>query len=71
MEYTIKMIRDSDAGVWIATNDEIPLTLEDESFDALVKRVQVVAPEIAELNHMPYPQVLCFTAEERVEVSHG
>ena len=70
MEYTIKMIRDSDAGVWIATNDEIPLTLEDESFDALVKRVRVVAPEIAKLNHMPYPKDFCFSMQEDVGVSN-
>ena len=32
-------------------SEGIPLALESESFDALVERVKVAAPEILEANH--------------------
>lgn len=51
MDYSVKFTWDNDAGVWYATSDDIPgLVLESESFDTLVNRVRVAAPEILELN---------------------
>ncbi len=51
MEYKIKFIWDEEAGVWIATSDDVPgLVLESGSFDALVERVRYAIPELLELN---------------------
>lgn len=47
MEYIVKLTWDADAGVWIATSDDIPgLVLESGSFDALLERVRFAAPEL-------------------------
>jgi len=48
--YDVNIIWDSEAHVWIAVADDIPLALESESFDRLIERVKVAAPEILELN---------------------
>lgn len=51
MEYTVKLIWDNEAAVWVATSDEIPgLVLESGSFDALLERVRYTAPELIKLN---------------------
>jgi len=39
-----------DSGVWCANSHELGLTLEHGSFDALVERVRMAVPEMAELN---------------------
>ena len=45
------MLWDPEAGVWVATSDDIPgLVLESGSFDALLERVRFAAPELLELN---------------------
>lgn len=42
---------DSEAGVWVATSDDIPgLVTEAASLDALVKRIVDVAPELMDDN---------------------
>jgi hypothetical protein len=46
---------DTEAGVWTAHNDDIPLTAEAETFDGLVNRVLLVAPELLELNGIAAP----------------
>ena len=51
MEYTVKLIWDDEAAVWIATSDDIPgLVLESGSFDALLERTRFAVPELLELN---------------------
>lgn len=51
MEYVINVIWDNEAGVWIATSEDIPgLVLESGSFDALLERVRYAAPEMISLN---------------------
>jgi hypothetical protein len=45
-EYTVFLTWDDTAKVWLAENDEIPLALECASFDKLLERVRVTAPEI-------------------------
>ncbi len=51
MEYKILMQWDEESQVWIATSDEIPgLVLESGSYDALIEKVRIAAPEILELN---------------------
>lgn len=42
---------DSDAGVWVATSDDIPgLVTEAKSLDDLLERVLAVAPELLDDN---------------------
>ena len=63
MRYDINVQWDDEAGVWCAKNDEIPIALESNSFDALVVKVKVAAREILELNNMPNENIqLCFNA---------
>ena len=50
MDYNIEVNWDDEAGVWCAFCDEIPLAMESNSFDALIARVKIAAPEILELN---------------------
>ena len=50
-EYTVRFLWDADAGVWVATSEDVPgLVLEDASFDALTVRVRNAIPELLELN---------------------
>ena len=51
--YDVTIFWDSEAHVWVAVADDIPLTLESKSFDALVERVKVATPEILEMNFKP------------------
>ena len=46
-EYKIVLSWDGEAGVWIATSEDIyGLILEHESFDVLVDRVRYAVPEL-------------------------
>ena len=64
MSYTINLIWDDEAKVWIATSDDIPgLVLESGSFDALIERVQVAAHELIALNNLPERNSLCYHME--------
>lgn len=72
MEYRINLTWDNEAGVWIATSEDIPgLVLESGSFDALLERVRFAAPELIELNgNVKKPIMLSFLSErhERIAV---
>ena len=51
MECTVKLIWDSDTDRWHSeTDSNLRLTLEAASFDALVERIRIAAPEMLELN---------------------
>ena len=66
MEYLISMQYDTEANVWVATSEDIPgLVLESGSFDALVERVRIAAPELLALNHRPHPVSLKYEASFR------
>ena len=42
---------DEDAGLWVATSDDIPgLVTEAKSMDDLIKRVMAISPELIEDN---------------------
>ena len=42
MEYTINLIWDKEAGVWVATSEDVKgLVLESGSLDALIERVKL------------------------------
>ena len=54
MNYTVNLLWDSEADVWVATSDDIiGLVLESGSLDVLIERVRRIAPELLELNHQP------------------
>jgi len=67
MECTVKMIWDDEAYVWIAMSDDIPFSLEGGSYDALIERVKIAAPEILEMNSKPFnPLSIRFTSDRLV-----
>mgnify|MGYP004539217863 CR=1 FL=1 len=65
MEYTINFTWDDEAGVWIATSDDVPgLVLESGSFDALIERTRFAIPELLALSSSKiYPLTLNFRSE--------
>ena len=51
MECTVRLILDIESCRWYTdTDDNLSLNLESGSFDALVERVRMAAPEMLELN---------------------
>lgn len=57
--YKIKFTWDKEAGVWIATSDDVPgLVLEDESVDTLIKETQLAVPTLLALNNKPKDNVM-------------
>ena len=51
MNCTIKLIWDSETDRWHSeTDDNLCITLEAASFDVLVERIRIAAPEMLELN---------------------
>ena len=68
MDYVVKFTWDNEAGVWIATSDDIPgLVLESGSFDALIERVRFTVPELLELNGTAPAPVQLRMVSERCE----
>ena len=51
MNCKVKLIWDEDSDRWHSvTDDNLRMTLEASSFDVLVERVRIAAPEMLELN---------------------
>lgn len=48
--FVVNLFQDKAAEGWIAICDEIPIATEAASIDALIDRVWLIAPEVAELN---------------------
>lgn len=71
MKYRINMLWDNEAGVWVATSDDIPgLVLESGSFDALLERVRFAVPELLELNSdHPTEMMLMFVSERQERIA--
>ena len=63
---SVKIMWDSEAEVWVAICDEIGLALESESYDTLLKRVQIAAPEMAEANHVKCNSLDVLTQNRRI-----
>jgi len=65
MKCTVKLIWESETDRWHTETEDIPgLVLEAASFDALVERVRMAAPEMLELNcSYTGPIQLTFEAE--------
>lgn len=62
--YHVKADWDSEAGVWVATSDDVPgLATEAETIEALTAKLRVMVPELLEANHLlagGRPQELTF-----------
>jgi len=68
-EYTIILLWDDEASVWIAESEDIPgLILESGSFDALVERVKIAVPDLLELNKTDHDQIKLHFKAERLAV---
>jgi hypothetical protein len=67
-EYTVLLTWDTDARVWVAVNDEIPLALESGSLDVLMERVRYAAPEVLEANGKPHANIRLHFKADRVAV---
>jgi predicted RNase H-like HicB family nuclease len=50
-EHIVQAEWDAEAGVWVATSDDVPgLVTEAKTFEALLKKLRVMVPEMLELN---------------------
>jgi hypothetical protein len=68
-EYTIDVIWDDEASVWVATSKDIAgLVLESGSIDALIERVRFAAPELLALNGTTEKVIPFYFRSERHEV---
>jgi len=68
-EYNVSLMWDPDAGVWVATSDDIPgLVLEGGSLDALIERVRFAAPELLALDGVADTDVMVNFRSERREL---
>jgi len=66
--YKIMFTWDSEASVWIATSDDVPgLVLEDSSFDSLLRETQLAIPTLLALNNSPCENVLLDFVTHRQE----
>ena len=63
MEYEVNVIKDNEADVWVATNDDLPLALESGSLDRLMEKVRYTALEMAESNHLTMPEYIRFRVD--------
>jgi len=68
-EYTVNMKWDNEASVWVGICDDIPIALESDSFDVLVKKIKLAAPEMLELNGKNPKCKLNFIAERSEDVA--
>jgi len=63
-KYTITILFDDETLRWYASNDDIPIVLEDGSLDALICRVKIAALEVLEANNKPHTGIsLVFKVE--------
>lgn len=66
MIYNINLFWDNEAGVWIATSEDIKgLVLESGSVDALIERVRYAVPELLMLNNQVEGEVILNIKTER------
>jgi hypothetical protein len=50
-ERIVNALWDADAGVWVATSDDIAgLVTESKTFEALLKKLRALVPELMSLN---------------------
>jgi len=68
-EYIVLLTWDDEASVWVAENDDIPITLESDSLDKLIERVRIAVPELLELNQNIKKASLHFKMEHQTLVA--
>lgn len=68
MKYTVKLVWDREATIWYTESDDIPgLVLHSPSFDGLIDRVRLAAPELLEENLNYTGPVYISFESERIE----
>ncbi|MCL2223115.1 MAG: DUF1902 domain-containing protein [Oscillospiraceae bacterium] len=68
MDFVVKMTWDNDARRWAAIGSPgMGLVLESDSFDELLERVKLAAPEMIELNFNYTGPINLYFISERVE----
>lgn len=68
MNYTVNLLWDTDASVWVATSEDIKgLVLESGSLDVLIERVRMTVPELLKLNGQPVEHATLAFVTKRVE----
>jgi predicted RNase H-like HicB family nuclease len=51
--YHVKADWDPEAGVWVASSDDVPgLATEAETIEALTAKLRIMVPELLEANHL-------------------
>ena len=69
MKCTVKLIWSSESDSWYTESDDVPgLALGADTFDELVERVRITAPELLELNLGYNGAVELHFEVERIEV---
>jgi len=48
MKYIVRLIWDDEANIWYTESDDMPIFLNDYSYDNLIDRVRAAAPEVLE-----------------------
>ena len=55
--YTVKAEWDSEAGVWVATSEDVPgLVTEADTLERLIEKLRAMVPEMLELNGILPPE---------------
>ena len=68
MNYTVNLLWDTDASVWVATSEDIKgLVLESGSLDVLIERVRMTVPELLKLIGQPVEHATLAFVTKRVE----
>ena len=71
-EYKVAFAWDSEAGVWIATSEDIHgLILEHSSFDVLMERVRLAVPELLEMEDKLHGMISIDCVASRKELVHA
>jgi hypothetical protein len=67
----IKARWDNDAGVWIATSEDVHgLVVEADSWPDMIREVHLILPDLLELlGHEPQALSLTFIAEEHLDLA--
>jgi hypothetical protein len=70
-EISIQARWDDDAGVWIATSNDVPgLVIEAETWPAMIDEVKVTLPELVEVSGGGNePLSLTFKAEQHLDLA--
>ncbi len=58
---TVRAHWDEDAGVWVADSDDVPgLATEAEAVETLIRKIEVMIPELLEANGLDEPGPIPF-----------